>query len=107
MKSEIQRITEAGHNVVLDIDVAGAMNVKRIYGDRALTLFIMPPSVDELRRRLECRATDSPEVIDQRVGKAEQEISFAPRFQKVVVNDNLDKAVDEAEKAIVDFITGR
>ena len=106
LKSEIQRITDAGHNVVLDIDVAGAMNVKKIYGDRALTLFIMPPSVDELRRRLEARATAAPDVIDQRVGKAEQEISYAPRFQKVVVNDDLDKAVDEAEKAIVSFISG-
>lgn len=106
LKSEIQRITDAGHNVVLDIDVAGAMNVKKIYGDRALTLFIMPPSVDELRRRLEARATDAPEVIDQRVGKAALEISYAPRYEAVVVNDVLETAVDAAEKAITDFIAG-
>ncbi len=106
LKSEIERITGAGHNVVMDIDVAGAMNVKKIYGDCAMTLFIMPPSVDELRRRLELRATDAPEVIDQRVGKAEYEISFASRFETVIVNEDLDTAVDQAQKAITAFIAG-
>lgn len=106
LKSEIERITGAGHNVVMDIDVAGAMNVKKIYGDCAMTLFIMPPSVDELRRRLELRATDAPEVIDQRVGKAEYEISFASRFETVIVNEDLDTAVDQAQKTITAFIAG-
>ena len=106
LKSEIERITGAGHNVVMDIDVAGAMHVKKIYGDCAMTLFIMPPSVDELRRRLELRATDAPEVIDQRVGKAEYEISFASRFETVIVNEDLDTAVDQAQKAITAFIAG-
>ena len=106
LKSEIERITGAGHNVVMDIDVAGAMNVKKIYGACAMTLFIMPPSVDELRRRLELRATDAPEVIDQRVGKAEYEISFASRFETVIVNEDLDTAVDQAQKAITAFIAG-
>ncbi len=105
LKSEIDRITSESHNVVLDIDVAGAMNVKKLYGDRALTVFIMPPSVAELRRRLESRATDAPEVIDQRVGKAELEISYAPRYEVVIVNDILEKAVDEAERAINEFIS--
>ena len=106
LKSEIERITGAGHNVVMDIDVAGAMNVKKIYGDCALTLFIMPPSVDELRRRLELRATDAPDVIAQRVDKAEYEISFASRFETVIVNDDLDTAISRAEEAITAFIAG-
>ena len=80
--------------------------MKKIYGDCAMTLFIMPPSVDELRRRLELRATDAPEVIDQRVGKAEYEISFASRFETVIVNEDLDTAVDQAQKAITAFIAG-
>ncbi|MCM1022242.1 MAG: guanylate kinase [Muribaculum sp.] len=104
LKSEIERITSAGHNVVLDIDVVGAMNVKKIYGNRALTLFIMPPSVDELRRRLVARNTDAPEVIEQRVDKAELEISYAPNYEAIVVNDNLVQAVNEAETIICNFI---
>ena len=100
LRSEIDRKTAAGHNVILDIDVKGALNVKRLYGDRALTLFIAPPSVAELRRRLEARATDTPEVIDQRVGKAEYEISFAPQFDERVVNDSLDRAVADARAVI-------
>lgn len=106
LKSEIERITASGHNVVMDIDVAGAMNVKKIYGDSATTIFIMPPSVNELRRRLEMRATDAPDVIDQRVDKAEYEISFASRFETVVINDNLEEAINQTEKAITDFIAG-
>ena len=77
LRSEIDSKIAAGHNVVRDVDVKGALSVKRIYGSRALPLFIHTPSVQELRRRLEARATDAPEVIDQRVGKAEYELSFA------------------------------
>ena len=104
LRSEIDRITSSGSNVVLDIDVKGAMNVKRLYGDRALTLFIMPPSVEELRRRLEGRATDAPEVIEERVGKAAYELTFAPQYDCSVVNDILDTAVDEAHEIIKNFI---
>ena len=93
LRSEIDKRTAMGCNVVLDIDVKGALNVKRIYGDRAITIFIQPPSVDELRRRLEGRGTDAPEVIAERVGKAEYELSFAPQFDVRVVNDNLEDAV--------------
>lgn len=100
LRSEIDSKIAAGRNVVLDIDVKGALNVKRIYGDRALTLFIQPPSVDELRRRLEGRATDSAEVIAQRVGKAEYELSFAPQFDASVVNADLDRAVADARTLI-------
>ncbi len=104
LASEIERITSSGHNVILDIDVKGAMNVKRIYGDKALTLFITPPSVDVLRQRLESRATDSADAINERVNKAEYELSFAPRFDRTVVNDNLDIAVKETHDIIREFI---
>jgi guanylate kinase len=104
LRSEIDRITADGKNVVLDIDVKGAMNVKRIYGDRALAMFILPPSIEELRHRLESRATDAPEVIDERVGKAAFELTFAPKYDCQVVNDNLDTAVAEAHSLISTFI---
>ena len=104
LRSEIDRVTESGHNVILDIDVKGAMNVKSLYGDKALALFIMPPSVATLRERLENRGTDAPEVIDERVAKAEYEISFAPRYDAVVVNDDLAVAVDDAHRVITEFL---
>lgn len=100
LRSEIDSKLAEGRNVILDIDVKGALNVKRIYGDRALTLFVQPPSVEELRRRLEARATDSPEVIDQRVGKAEYELGFAPEFDCAVTNDSLDRAIADARRCI-------
>lgn len=105
LKSEIDRITSDGHNVVLDIDVKGAMNVKRLYGERALALFIMPPSVNELRRRLEGRATDAPEVIDERVRKAEYEIGFASRYDATVVNDDLATAIEDIHEVITEFLS--
>lgn len=103
LKSEIENRCAMGQNVILDIDVKGGVNVKKLYGDRALSIFIMPPSVDELRKRLESRATDSSEAIDQRVSKAEYEISFAPQFDTTVVNDNLQLAVDSVEELIMNF----
>lgn len=104
LRSEVDRATNDGHNIVLDIDVKGGVNVSKMFSKRATSIFIMPPSVDELRRRLENRATDSPEVIDDRVAKAEYEISFAPEYDHVVLNDNLEKAVEETEKIICDFV---
>lgn len=106
LRSEIDRITNDGKNVVLDIDVAGAVNVRNMFGDRATSIFIMPPSIDELRRRLEQRATDSPEAIDARVGKAEHEIAYSPRFDHCIVNDDLDTAVDRVD-GIIRHFTGR
>lgn len=100
LRSEIDNKIAAGRDVVLDIDVKGALNVKRIYGDKAVTIFILPPDVEELRRRLVGRATDSPEVIEQRVAKADYELGFAPQFDFRVVNDDLDEAVDEARRII-------
>ena len=104
LKSEVERICSAGHNVVLDIDVKGGVNVKRLYGNRSISIFIMPPSVEELRRRLVSRATDAPEVIEERVGKAEYEIGFAPQYDCCIVNDDLTVAIADARKAILDFI---
>lgn len=104
LKSEIARIVDEGHNVILDIDVKGGVNVKRLIGERAISIFIMPPSVEELRRRLEGRATDTAEEIARRVSKAEEEISFAPRFDHVVVNDNLASAIDETHDLIANFV---
>ncbi|MCI9286092.1 MAG: guanylate kinase [Muribaculaceae bacterium] len=105
LKREVERITSGGHNVILDIDVKGGVNVKRLYGDRARSIFILPPSVDELRRRLEHRGTETPDSLAQRVGKAEAEIAFAPQFDVRVVNDDLDKAVAETSRIIKDFIS--
>ncbi len=104
LRREIDRIIDAGHNVVLDIDVKGALNVKKIYGSKALTIFIAPPSVDELRRRLEGRATDTPEVINERVSKAAYEISFAPQFDRKVINDDLNVAIRETNQLFENFI---
>ncbi len=104
LRSEVEQICDAGHNVVLDIDVKGGVNVKRLYGKRAISIFIMPPSVEELRHRLVSRATDAPEVIEQRVGKAEYEIGFAPQYDCRVVNDNLEIAIEETRRIITDFI---
>lgn len=104
LKSEINRALDAGSNIVLDIDVKGGINVKKLYGDRALSIFIEPPSVEELRRRLENRGTESREVIDERISRAEFELSLAPQFDVVVINDNLEQAIDRTEQLIVDFI---
>ena len=104
LKSQVERQCNAGQNVVFDVDVKGGCNIKQHYGDKALSIFIMPPSVDELRRRLESRATDAPEVIDQRIARAEFEIGFADKFDKVVVNDDLDKAKKEVLGIIKQFL---
>ena len=103
-KSEVERITGMGMNVVLDLDVLGGVNVKRMYGDRAISIFIQPPSVEVLRQRLINRGTDSMEDIKARVDKAEFEISIGPQFDHTVINDDLDTAVNEVHQLIEDFI---
>lgn len=104
LKSEIDRIAAEGSAVVMDIDVNGALRVKDQLGDDALAVFIQPPSIDELRRRLEARATDSLESIEARIDRAKYELDQAPRFDAVIVNDNLAQAVAEAAKTITDFL---
>ncbi len=93
-----------GHVIVFDVDVKGGVNLKKTFGASALSVFIMPPSVEELRRRLVGRGTDSAETIEKRVAKAEQEIAHAPQFDRVIVNDSLEEAVAEAEKTVAEFI---
>lgn len=104
LKSQVDEKMEAGMNVAFDIDVKGGVNVKKIYGDRALSLFIQPPSVEELRRRLVGRATDAPEVIEKRLAKAEYEMTFAPQFDCIIVNDDLQKAEEETIARIKAFL---
>lgn len=103
--SEVDRVTGEGRNLILDIDVKGGVNVKERFGEEALSLFIMPPSVDELGKRLRGRATDSEETILKRLAKAEYEIGFAPQYDTVIINDDLDTAVEEVRSAILNFIT--
>ncbi len=104
LKSEVERILNSGKNVIFDVDVVGGLNIKKYYGDQALALFIQPPSIKELEKRLKNRATDTPEVIASRIAKAEYELSFAPRFDKIIVNDVLEKAQAEAYHLIRQFI---
>ena len=98
LKAQVEKQLEAGQNVV------GGCNIKKFYGDRALSVFIQPPSVEELRCRLEGRGTDAPEVIESRIAKAEYELGFAPQFDCVIVNDNLETAKAEALKVIKEFL---
>ena len=104
LRSEVDRIWEKGSVIVFDVDVKGGVNLKKTFGASALSVFIMPPSVEELRRRLEGRGTDAPEVIDRRVAKAEFELTKAPEFDHVVVNDDLAQAIEEATRILSDFL---
>lgn len=104
LRSELKRIWDKGHVIVFDVDVKGGVNLKKIFGDDALSIFIMPPSVEELRRRLEKRGTDTPETIAKRVAKAEEEITYAPLFDKIVVNDSLETAIADAIRITESFI---
>ncbi len=104
LKSQVEKQLEQGENVVFDVDVHGAMNIKKAYGSQAISVFIQPPSIEELRRRLNGRATDAPEVIEQRIERAEYELSFAPKFDTVVVNDDLQEAKENALQKIAQFL---
>lgn len=104
LKSQVDKQLAAGENVVFDVDVNGALRIKQLYGKRALSIFIQPPSIEELRRRLESRATDAPEVIDQRIERAKYELAQAEKFDEVVINDNLEIAQVEASALVEDFL---
>lgn len=106
LKSEVDQRLERGENVILDIDVKGAMRIKKVYGDDAITLFIQPPSIEELQRRLEKRATDDPEKIAQRLDRAKEELSYAQFYDYKVINDDLLKACDQAHDIIHRFLEG-
>ncbi len=104
LKSQVEKQLAEGQNIIFDVDVVGGCNIKRFYGDRALSVFIQPPSIEELRKRLEGRGTDSPETINSRIAKAEFELSYAPKFDIVVVNDQLEKAEAQTLEAIRNFL---
>lgn len=106
LKQQVEAQLEKGENVVFDVDVKGGCNIKNYYGDRALSVFIQPPSIEELRNRLTGRGTDAPEVIEDRIARASFELTFAPKFDKVVINDDLGKAKAEALKIVKDFLLG-
>lgn len=104
LKSQVEKQLQAGQNVVFDVDVVGGCNIKQFYGDRALSIFIQPPSIEELRKRLVGRGTDAPDVIESRVAKATYELTFAPKFDKIIINDDLEKAKAEALQVITQFL---
>lgn len=104
LRSEMERIWQKGHVIAFDVDVIGGLNLKRLFGADACSIFVMPPSIEELRRRLEGRGTDAPEVIDRRVAKAEFELTKAPQFDHIVVNDELEEAVEKVCAILDDFI---
>lgn len=107
LKSEVERIWAKGHTIIFDIDVQGGVNLKRFFGDKALSVFIQAPSVEILRDRLIGRGTDTEEAIERRVAKAASEMEFADgKFDYVLINDDLQTAKDEAEKVIGDFLKG-
>lgn len=104
LKSQVEKQLAAGENVVFDVDVKGGCNIKKFYGDRALSVFIQPPSIEELRKRLNGRGTDAPEVIEDRIARASFELTFAPKFDRVVVNDDLAKAEEETYRIVKSFL---
>ena len=104
LKSEMERIWAKGNTIFFDVDVMGGINLKRLFGEDACSVFIMPPSVEELERRLRGRGTDAEEVIQKRIAKAEFELSKAPEFDHVVINDVLEDAVNEVSAIISQFL---
>lgn len=104
LKSEVERITNKGSNVVFDVDVIGGLNIKKMYGNRAIAIFVKAPSIEALKTRLNIRGTDSEEVIQQRLDKAEKELSYADGFDHIVINEELSSAIKETEKILTEFI---
>ncbi|MCL3778883.1 guanylate kinase [Prolixibacteraceae bacterium JC049] len=104
LRSEVERITSQGKNVIFDVDVVGGSNIKQQFGDEALAIFVQAPSIEELEKRLVARSTDTPEVIQKRVDKAAYELTFREKFDKVIVNDDLEKAFAEAEATLEAFL---
>ena len=104
LRSELERIWSKGHTILFDVDVKGGVRLKEIFGEAALSIFVMPPSIEELRRRLVGRATDSPEKIEQRIGKAGEELGYSECFDLIVVNDDLEEAVGKVREAVEGFI---
>lgn len=106
LKSEVEKIWQKGKTVIFDVDVKGGVSLKKYFGKQALSVFIEPPSIEELERRLISRATDDPETIKTRVQKAKEELAFAGQFDEIIINDDLSKAKIELEKLVSEFISG-
>ena len=104
LKSEVERLSDEGYTVLFDVDVKGGVNIKKFYGERALSIFVQPPSIEELSRRLHNRGTDAEEVIQTRLAKAEYELTFASQFDRVIVNDDLETAKAEVLAVVKDFL---
>ena len=104
LRSEVDRLLDEGRQVVFDVDVKGAINIKKQFGDRALAVFVMPPSIEELERRLRHRSTDPEESIRERVAKAKEEMSYADKFDVILVNDVLEETLEKAEEIVTNFI---
>lgn len=107
LKSEMERIWSKGNHVVFDVDVKGGVNLKKLFGDRALAIFVMPPSVEELRKRLEGRGTETPESLERRIGKAVEEMSYSNQYDVIVINDKLEEAVAETERLVSQFLSSK
>lgn len=104
LKSEVERIWKKGKHVIFDIDVVGGLDIKHIYPDRTLAVFVKPPNIEELKIRLKKRGTESEEKISMRVAKASIEMATAPQFDHIILNENLDTALSEAEELVEDFL---
>lgn len=105
LKAEIERIRKKGHHIIFDMDVVGGLNLKKQFGDQALAIFVMPPSIQHLENRLKMRETETPESIARRIGKAEVELQTANQFDKIILNDTLEHAFEEAEKVVNEFLS--
>jgi guanylate kinase len=105
LKKEVERIWKSGHHVIFDVDVDGGLNLKKAFGERALAVFVMPPSLESLRERLEQRETETPESIARRMGKAPVELQKSVLFDKVILNDDLESAFAKAEEMVGEFLS--
>ena len=104
LRSEVERLWDAGKHVLFDMDVVGGLNIKKQFPKECLALFVQPPSIEELEKRLRGRETDSEKIIQQRLAKATEELAYAPQFDRVIVNDDLETAQQEVRKAIEQFL---
>ena len=104
LKAEIERIWNKGKHIIFDMDVIGGLNLKKQFGERALAIFVMPPSIEHLEKRLRLRETETPESIARRIGKAENELKTATQFDKIILNDTLEHAFEESEKVVREFL---
>jgi guanylate kinase len=104
LKSEVERIWSKGHHVIFDVDVIGGLNLKRKFGEHALSVFVKAPSIQHLEERLKRRETETPESIAKRIAKAESEMEYAPSFDRILVNDTMEHAFAEARKMVEDFL---